>query len=357
MTVEHGAVEATEQQQPDGGPVREGRPPRLTLGLPVYNGERYLAESLDALLAQTYTDFELIISDNGSTDGTSAIAQAYAELDPRVRYVRHPVNRGSSFNHNYVITEARGELFKWVSDDDLYAPELLQLCVEALDRRPEVPVAHAWTAFLNARGEVVAEPEYPLVTDVPDPAVRLRSLLSTQGGDDIYGVIRMSVLSTMAPFGSYHMADRTFVAELLLHGPFYNVPAYLYFRRDHPARASRVGRYIRLRCSHLDPARANRWRHPMVRLLAEYLWGFVSAISRAPLSPRDRLRCYGQLLLWLTTHVNPMYRRAMVDSPDPAFAAIGEASLASRVTQRVRGTRLGRMVERRGDDRPTGVKS
>lgn len=353
MTVDEGALEATERR--DGSPAREGRPPRLTLGLPVYDGERFLAESLDALLAQTYTDFELIISDNGSTDGTRAIAEAYAERDPRVRYVHHPVNRGSSFNHNYVIHEARGELFKWVSDDDLYAPELLERCVEALDARPEVSVSHAWTAYLDESGEVVDAPPYPLVTDVPDPAQRFRSLLRTQGGDDIYGVIRMSVLSKIELFGSYHMADRPFVAELALHGPFHNVPAHLYFRRDHPARASRVGRYIRLRCSHLDPARANRWRHPMVRLLGEYVWGFVSAIWRAPLSARDRLRCYLELAVWLSSHLNPMYRQALSESHDPAFAAIGEGSFASRMSGRARRSPLGRVLQRRGD-RPPGVR-
>ncbi|HEY0239122.1 MAG TPA: glycosyltransferase family 2 protein [Friedmanniella sp.] len=354
MSVEHtrGGTHSS-----DGAPAREGRAPRLTLGLPVYNGERFLAESLDALLAQTFADFELIISDNASADGTRAIAEAYAERDPRVRYVRHPVNRGSTFNHNFVIHEARGELFKWVSDDDLYAPELLQRCIEALDARPEVTVAHAWTAYVDDRGELVDRPPYPLVTDVPDPAARLHSLLVTQGGDDIYGVIRMSVLSQVELFGSYHMADRTFVAELLLHGPFHNVPDYLYFRRDHPGRASRVGRFIRRRCSHLDPARANRWRHPMVRLLGEYVLGFVTAVARAPLSRSERLRCYLTLAGWLVSHVNPMYRSHMAASPDPAFAAIGEGSLAARVTERVRGTSVARLVERRRNDGAAGVGS
>jgi hypothetical protein len=83
--------------------------PRLTLGPPVYNGERFLAASLDALLAQTYSDFELIISDNGSTDRTIEIARHYQSIDPRVRYIRHPQNRGSTFNHNFVIEQSRGE--------------------------------------------------------------------------------------------------------------------------------------------------------------------------------------------------------------------------------------------------------
>jgi glycosyltransferase involved in cell wall biosynthesis len=103
--------------------------PRLTIGLPVCSCERFLAQSLDALLAQTFTDFELIISDNGSADGTGQIAQQCAAKDLRVRYVGHPQNFGSSFNHNFVINQTRSEFFRWVSDDDLDAPDLLQRCM------------------------------------------------------------------------------------------------------------------------------------------------------------------------------------------------------------------------------------
>jgi glycosyltransferase involved in cell wall biosynthesis len=95
--------------------------PRLTVGLPVYNGEKYLAESLEALLGQSYEDFELIISDNASTDGTADICRRYGEQDSRIRYVRQSRNIGCAPNHNFVVKEARGELFKWASDDDLYA--------------------------------------------------------------------------------------------------------------------------------------------------------------------------------------------------------------------------------------------
>jgi len=99
--------------------------PRLSIGLPVYNGEKYLAEALDALLGQTYADFELIISDNASTDGTERICREYLARDPRIRYIRQPVNVGASPNHNIVFTESRGELFKWASYDDLYGRDLL----------------------------------------------------------------------------------------------------------------------------------------------------------------------------------------------------------------------------------------
>jgi glycosyltransferase involved in cell wall biosynthesis len=327
--------------------------PCLTLGLPAYNGEQFLAAALDALLAQTFTDFELIISDNGSTDRTGQIAERYAAQDPRVRYVRHPVNRGSSFNHNFVIEQARGEFFKWVSDDDLYAPDLLQRCIDALDARPEISLAHAWTAFIDDQGQVTDKIDYPLTTDVPDPVQRFRSLLYTQGGDDIYGVIRMSVLSQVAPFGSYHWADRPFVVELALHGPFHNVPEFLYFRRDHPDRTTRAGLDIRQRCSRLDPARANRLRHPLIRLRAEYLLGFISAIRRAPISPRDRWRCRRELLVWLLSHANPMHRRQLLKSPDPALRGVGAESRATRLSNQVRAVaERVRTMSGRGSDIP-----
>jgi glycosyltransferase involved in cell wall biosynthesis len=311
--------------------------PRLTLGLPVYNGERYLSASLDALLAQTFTDYELIISDNGSTDRTDEIARRYEAMDPRVRYVHHVRNRGSSFNHNFVIEQARGEFFKWVSDDDLYAPDLLQRCIDALDSRPEIALAHAWTAFIDEAGGITHKVDYPLRTDVPDAVERFRSVLYTSGGDDIYGVIRMSVLRHVAPFGSYHWSDRTFVAELALHGPFHNVPDFLYFRRDHPMQAPKVTQGIRRRCSHLDPRRANRWQHPAVRLIAEYLLAYVTAIWRAPISSKDRWRCSRELATWVARHADPMRgRRRLGGSTDPTGQVVDTRPLATRLVTKAR---------------------
>ena len=93
------------------------------------------------------------------------------------------------------------------------------------------------------------------------------------------------------------------MAELALYGPFHNVPEHLYYRRDHPQRVSSAAGQIRRRCTSLDPARANRRRHPIVRLLAEYILGYITAIRRAPLSSADRLRCYRALAVWMLRHV------------------------------------------------------
>ncbi|HVV14408.1 glycosyltransferase family 2 protein [Amycolatopsis sp.] len=275
--------------------------PRLSLGLPVYNGEEYLAESLDALLGQSFEDYELVISDNASTDGTEEICRTYVAKDSRVRYIRLAKNIGAAGNHNYVFAEARGELFKWASHDDLYGRDLLLRCVEALDERPDIVLAHSHNAIIDGEGMVTHPFDYRLATDSPRAPERFRSLLFEPGGDDFYGVIRTDVLRKVKPHDSYHHADRTFVAEVALRGAFYQVPELLFFRRDHPGRAERANPTKRTRCANLDPKRANKYLHPTARLLAEYVWGFVSAIRRVPLSSADRLECYRYLGEWATS--------------------------------------------------------
>ena len=278
--------------------------PRLTIGLPVYNGENYLAESLDTLLDQTYKDFELIISDNASTDGTADICQRYVQQDSRVRYIRQPKNAGLAPNHNVVAEQARGELFKWAASDDLYAPELIERCIDALDQHPGVVLAHSWTARVDGSGTVTRAYEYPLNTSSPRAPERFRSMLFDSGGDDDYGVIRIEVLRRTAMKESYHHADHTIVAELALHGRFYQVPDWLYFRRDHPDRAERANPTVRSRCANMDPRRASRLRHPVVRLYGEYIWAYIRAIRHSPLSAEDRRECYWHLARWFASRAS-----------------------------------------------------
>ena len=277
--------------------------PRLTIGLPVYNGEKYVAESLEALLGQSFTDFELIISDNASTDSTGDICRSYEKQDSRVRYFRQPRNLGLAPNVNFVRGQASGELYKEAAHDDLYARNLLESCVAVLDEHPRVVLAHCWTAKVDGTGKVTEAYEYPLSTASPRAPERFRSMLFDSGGDDDYGVIRTDVLRRVALKGSYHHSDRTFTAELALHGPFYQVPEWLFFRRELPTRHSRGT--MRQRCTNMDPRRANRRLHPAARLYGEYIWAYASAIRRAPLSAADRLECYRHLARWLASHRRP----------------------------------------------------
>jgi glycosyltransferase involved in cell wall biosynthesis len=301
--------------------------PRLSIGLPVYNGEKYLAESVDAILGQSYEDFELIISDNASSDGTAGICRRYLDQDSRIRYVCQPRNIGAAPNHNFVVGQARGDLFKWASGDDLYDRDLLKRCIDALDEYPDVVLAHSWTALIDSSGQVTEKIEYPLATASSRAPERFRSMLYGKAGDDCYGVIRAEVLRRTSLLNSYHHADRTLTTEFALQGPFYQVPDWLYFRRDHPDRAERARPTVRSRCANLDPRRGDRLRHPTARLYGEYLWGFAAAIRRAPLSSADRQECYRYLAQWIASRALPgRARRAGEPGPGSVRAPLRYAS-------------------------------
>jgi glycosyltransferase involved in cell wall biosynthesis len=296
--------------------------PRLSIGLPVYNGEKYLAGTLDSLLGQNYEDFELIISDNASTDGTAEICRRYGKQDSRIRYIAQPRNIGCIPNHNFVIKQARGELFKWASHDDLYARDLVRLCVDALDEHPQVVLAHSRSAMIDSAGTVTKLFDYRVMVDSARAPERFRSMLFDGWDDYTYGVMRTKVLRRTPLHGSYHCADRTITVELGLHGPFYQIPDWLHFRRDNPGRPPWT---VRSRCAAMDPRRAGRLRHPVARLYGEYLWAYVASIQRAPLSSADRRECYRYLALWAAGRFLPVASRTLGpahglllhDSPEP----------------------------------------
>jgi glycosyltransferase involved in cell wall biosynthesis len=278
-----------------GGVMTSSDRPRVSIGLPVYNGENFLEEALDALLAQTFTDFELIVSDNASTDRTEDICRAYADRDDRIRYIRQPQNMGGARNQTFVLDLARAPLFKWAAHDDLYGPELIERCVEILDREPDVVLCHADMAIIDASGALVEEYDYTMATDSPRPSVRFRSLLRTDGGDDEYGVARTSVLRAVRPIGSFYQPGRPFVAEVALHGPFHQVRDRLFFRRDHPDRGDRTPSLSGLSAK-LDPGRAGQ---SSLRLRLEYLWAYFGVVGRSPISVLEKARCYGALAGWI----------------------------------------------------------
>ena len=309
--------------------------PRLSIGLPIFNGEEYLAESLDALLGQTYEDFELIISDNASTDGTAAICRRYGKQDSRICYVRQPLNIGMVPNHNFVLGRAQGDLFKWASDDDLYARDLLDRCVAALDENPQVVLAHSWSAMIDSSGAITGQMDYRVAADAPSAPDRFRSMLFDGWDDYTYGVIRTKVLHRILTHNSYHFADRILNTGIALHGPFYLVPEWLYFRREHGGRPPLT---VRARCALMDPRRANRLRHPVGRLYAEYLWGYVASIRRAPLTQAERRECYRYLVQWMLGRAGPVTERVLhggtLRAWEPTSAAVPAVCLGAIVAGR-----------------------
>ena len=144
-------------------------PPRVSVGMPVYNGQRYVKAALDSVLAQTFRDFELFISDNASTDATEEICREYAARDPRIRYSRNDENIGSARNGNRTIQLATGEYFKSAHHDDLCAPEFLARCIEVLEQHPAAVLCYPQSRVIDEHGNLMSDPEDGLDLRAPDP--------------------------------------------------------------------------------------------------------------------------------------------------------------------------------------------
>lgn len=266
--------------------------PRISIGLPVFNGENYLAETLDSILAQTYSDFELIISDNASTDGTQEICGAYAARDARVRYHRNEENLGAANNFNRVFELSSGEYFKWAAHDDLYAPEYLQRCIEILDCEPEVVLCYPQTTIIDEDGKFVEHYYDGFNLRSPKPHERFRDFFRAPGlCNPVFGLIRARALKRTPLIGNYAASDRVLLGELALHGQFYEVPEYLFLRRGHPQRSVEANVTDNQLAAWFDPSRRHKILLPRWRRFREYL----KAVQRAPLSWRERGYCYMQI--------------------------------------------------------------
>ena len=174
--------------------------PRVSIGLPVYNGADYLEAALDSIQAQTFGNFEVIICDNGSTDATESICRRYAEGDERVRYHRNERNLGAAKNYNCTLKLARAPYFRWACHDDRLAPRCLEACVEVLDTHPRVVCAYSLTQMIDAEGEPIEEPgwirDLHLVDQSPSErfAHYLRAYRWGGDGGQLFGLMRTDVL-------------------------------------------------------------------------------------------------------------------------------------------------------------------
>jgi glycosyltransferase involved in cell wall biosynthesis len=264
-----------------------GTRPRLTVGVPVYNGARYLAETLDALLAQDYRDFVVVLSDNASTDGTGEICEKYAALDPRVRYHREPANRGGAWNFSHVLDLAESELFAWNAADDVADPGHLAACVAALDAHPEAPLAFDRVRLVDGDSRVVGElGDADLDLTSPSPSARLEHFLVRQAVHLEYGVWRTAFLRAIGGEPDLRGGDVILGARLLLRAPAVLVPEQLFRSRRHPEQGSKlVGVVAQVRENR--PHVRFRLAFPQTRILAE----LVRSVLAAPIGAREKTRC------------------------------------------------------------------
>lgn len=270
--------------------------PRVTIGLPIYNGKNYLVETIESILAQTYTDFELVISDNASTDETEKICRGYLAKDERIRYFRNSVNLGAAANYNHVFELGRGLYFKWAAHDDLLAPTFLERCVEALDNDPDVVLAYARAKAIDAKGDIVEHIPGKRFFDSPIPRKRFYEfVLDPAPVVAVFGLMRRDVLSRTRLIGKYSGSDRPLLSEMSLLGKFFEVPEFLFFYRFHEEQSWGGNKSAQAQQAWYDPRREGKISFPQWRLLREH----IRSIERAPLSLKDKLPCYLYMGYWM----------------------------------------------------------
>jgi glycosyltransferase involved in cell wall biosynthesis len=277
--------------------------PAIGIGLPVFNGARYVAEAIGSVLAQTETEFELVICDNASTDATEEICRAFADSDERVRYVRHASNLGGAPNYNECLSRSSATTyFKWLAHDDTIAPDFLERCRDALEREPSASLA------------------YPVLVEIDEDGVPFRTVSEDMGfrsadagrragafvreihrSRDVFwamfGLARRSALAAGRPHGSYIASDQVFLFELVLAGKVIHVSDTYYTRRVHDQASMSANVSPEARAAWYDSSKQGRAGLPHWMLLGQH----VVAAHRANVSHFERLGAY-RAIAWRAGH-------------------------------------------------------
>lgn len=274
----------------------------VSIGIPVRNGEKYIEQALDSILSQTHEELEVVIGDNASTDGTEAICRRYVAADPRVRYFRHASNVGAGPNHNFVVEQCTGDYFRWATHDDVCAAELVERCVDVLERRPEVVLVYPRTRLIDGDGRSLGDYDKCCPWEGATPSARLRNLLLAVPSllhkcYPIYGVMRMPVLRQTPLIAPYNSSDAVLLVELALRGHYHEIPDYLFFSRRHADSSLQANTSPEEVAAWFDPDQGIRFPAPRSKLLL----GYLGAVYRVPLSLADRAACVSVIGRWMAT--------------------------------------------------------
>lgn len=286
--------------------------PLVTLGIPVYQGERYVAQALACACAQTYENLEICVSDNASTDATRDICSDFAKTDSRIRLEFASENKGSAWNFNHVVSMAKGEYFKWLAADDLIAPTYVERVVDRLTQADRPLWVHSRFARIYATDtpvdlpslqselararSMLADAKTPYCRTSERPSDRFRAiLLGPTWIEDNYGLIHLEALKRTRLELPFYGSEKILLAELALLGRFAEVPELLAFSRTH-AEASAMLPTAAEQQDFVAPGQSqgrSTWR-----LRCSLFHGFRTAIYRHPLSSTERFRCWMALIAY-----------------------------------------------------------
>jgi glycosyltransferase involved in cell wall biosynthesis len=283
------------------------RHPTVSIGMPVYNGANYVRRSVQSLLAQDYEDFELLISDNASTDETESICRELAESDGRIRYFRNETNVGASRNYNRVFRFANGAFFKWAAHDDECHRTMLRRCVEVLERAPaQVTMVYPLAEMIDEQGKTLRPVLDRIESRDPRPHRRLAHLLwSLSQCDPVFGLFKAEYLRKTQLIGSFFGADNVLLGELAMLGEIWELDEVLFRLRQHPGRSMRANQSARARAAWYDPAAVQQL--VVMPDWERMVWELLKSAHRLSLPPEEKLRC---CLVILGTHYWRRFKHA-----------------------------------------------
>jgi len=265
--------------------------PKVSIGLPVYNGEKFIDKALESILNQDYEDFELIISDNASEDSTEYICRRYAQTDNRIRYSRLEENTGAASNYNRVFRLSRGEYFKWIACDDECHRTFLSRCVEMLESTPSsVAMVYPQAELIDEEGRILGSGSDRIGCKDPRPHRRLsRTLWSLNLCDPVFGLYKREYLRMTQLIGPFFGADNVLLGELAMLGMILEIDQVLFRLRMHSMRSMKANPSARSRAIWYDPAAARK-----LFILPNWegmVWELLKSVQRLPLHPTEKLKC------------------------------------------------------------------
>ena len=269
--------------------TKQAANPRVTIGMPVYNGAQTIAQSLDSLLEQSFGDFELVISDNASTDDSVHIIKSYCQQDTRIRLIEQSCNIGANGNFSAVVDAARGEYFKWSTCSDLCSPDFLTHCVTFLDAHPDVVLAAPSTLLFETHPDESQLYTQDFAVLNESPGRRFQQLIETiKLNNAMNGLIRLKALRTRRPVIDHYMqADIVMMSCLCLQGKLAQVPDAVFLRRMDPRTAT-------ILMTKEDDLR-HHYPSPDMRALLpawQLFLGWLRAVHQTPVAAADKRQAY-----------------------------------------------------------------
>jgi glycosyltransferase involved in cell wall biosynthesis len=267
---------------------------RVVVGLPVYNGANYISRALESILAQTFSDFHLIITDNASTDATEEICREYLKKDSRISYYRHSKNLGAAPNHNFAFQQYPSTYFKWSAHDDMLEPDYLRQCVQLLDEDPTLAIAHSPAYEIDPQDNKTGTYDYDIRLDGERPRDRFWRVLWVRHFTEPFALMRSEFIQKTKLYGSFVGSDRNLTAEMLLQGNIVYTQDRLFCRRSHPESY--------MASIHDNPTKL-KWfdtnaKKSLVPKGLTIFQEYFAAIMRLPLPTEERIACLGILAEW-----------------------------------------------------------